>query len=242
MSSPLADFLFEAVNFLILAAVLGWLFFKPVRSALARERDERGRVEAETAQLHADAEELAERTRQAWSGVDADIAAHREELLAAARAEVAQLKDQARAAQAEERRAVDDQLRASREAEAERVAGVVGDIAAASVSRLLTSVDGPSLDAALVRLACEELSSGPPPGAGVQVESARPLDPADRDALARVLGPGFFERVVPDLGAGVRVLTASGQVDATASGLARHAARALARESAADDRRGAGDG
>ena len=229
MSTPLADFLFEAVNFLILAAVLGWLFFKPVRSALTRERDDRARVEAETARLHADADDLASRTRQAWAGVDADIAEHRERLLAAARADVARLKEQARAAQAAERAAFDDQLRAAREAEAEQVAGIVGALAGASVSRLLEAVDGPALEAALVRLACEELAALPRTDGGAEVESARPLTEAERAALAGVLRDGFGERVVPELGAGVRVTTGAGQVDATASGFARHAAHELTR-------------
>ena len=38
MSPTLTTFLFEAANFLVLAAVLGWLFFKPVRQALADHR------------------------------------------------------------------------------------------------------------------------------------------------------------------------------------------------------------
>ena len=39
VSPTLTTFLFEAANFLVLAAVLGWLFFKPVRQALVDHRE-----------------------------------------------------------------------------------------------------------------------------------------------------------------------------------------------------------
>ena len=38
MSPELTNFLFEAANVLTLAAVLGWLFFEPVRAQLDKER------------------------------------------------------------------------------------------------------------------------------------------------------------------------------------------------------------
>jgi F0F1-type ATP synthase membrane subunit b/b' len=42
VSPTLTTFLFEAANFLVLVALLSWLFFKPVRQALA---DHRARLE-----------------------------------------------------------------------------------------------------------------------------------------------------------------------------------------------------
>lgn len=242
MSSTLADFLFEAVNFLILAVVLGYLFFKPVRAALNRERDERARVEADTARLHADADELARKARDAWAGVDADIAEHRERLLTAAHSEMAQVKEQAREVQAAERRSFEAQLRAAREAQAGELASVIGQVAAGSVVRLLTTIDGPELDSALVRTACAEL--GPAPGAHgrpADVESARPLGADDLAELSRALGGDFTRRVVPELGAGVRITTATGQVDATAAGFARLAAREIARDAGVLDTRSGDD-
>ncbi|NJN47909.1 MAG: hypothetical protein HC808_17125, partial [Candidatus Competibacteraceae bacterium] len=49
----MATFLFEAANFLVLAGVLGWLFFKPVRQALI---DRQVKFEADAVQA---AEKLA---------------------------------------------------------------------------------------------------------------------------------------------------------------------------------------
>ena len=39
MSPTLANFIFETVNFLLLAAALGWVLYKPVRHALDAEQD-----------------------------------------------------------------------------------------------------------------------------------------------------------------------------------------------------------
>ena len=47
MAPWVANFLFEAVNFLLLAGALGWLFFRPVRTALDAERERRAKEEAE---------------------------------------------------------------------------------------------------------------------------------------------------------------------------------------------------
>ena len=87
---------------------------------------------------------------------------------------------------------------------------------------------GPSLDLALVRAATRELASLPPAAlrSGL-VEVARPLEPEARSLLGGALGVSFEARVVEELGAGVRVTTSAGQVDATASALARRAARVV---------------
>ena len=93
---------------------------------------------------------------------------------------------------------------------------------------LLAALDGPDLDHALTRAACERLAALPKFDAGsVLVESARPLQGPQRLALQQVLGEGFSERTVQQLGAGVRVTTSSGQIDATAVAFAREAARRL---------------
>lgn len=235
MSTALANFLFEAVNVLLLAAALGYFFFKPVRAALDRERDQRAQADAEVARLRAEAEELTGRAKASWAAADAQITEHRERLLSAARAEVARLKEQARSEQTSERQAFDKDLRAAREAQTDELAAAVGEVAAAGVRRLLDSVAGPDLDTALVRAAVEELRRTPSATGGTLVECPRPLGAGARAELAAVLGPDFAERIVPELGAGVRVTTGAGQVDATAAGFARLAAREVARISRGPD-------
>ncbi len=70
MSSALANFLFEAANFLLLAAALGWLLFKPVRRALDAERARHAREEDESKRLRAEAEVLAREARSAREAAD----------------------------------------------------------------------------------------------------------------------------------------------------------------------------
>ncbi|HUB06711.1 MAG TPA: hypothetical protein VMB50_06910, partial [Myxococcales bacterium] len=55
----------------------------------------------------------------------------------------------------------------------------------------------------------------------------RPLEPETTRLVAAALGREPEVRVVADLGAGVRVTTPAGQVDATAAAIARQAARAV---------------
>ena len=64
VSPSLTTFLFEAANFLLLAAVLGWIFFRPVRAAIERRRaaleterrdGERARADAERQLVEAEA-------------------------------------------------------------------------------------------------------------------------------------------------------------------------------------------
>ena len=233
MSPAFANFLFEAVNFLLLAGALGYLFFKPVRAVLDREREGRRRDEEERARLLDEAESLNREARVARQATDADLELRRERLLAAARLEVARNQELARQAQAAERHAFDQELHAAREAETHALAATLGEVAAASVTRLLASIDGPDLDAALVRSACEELRKLPEAArTAATVETAHPLTADSRAQLGDVLGPAFPEHVVGALGAGVRITTGVGQIDATAAAFARLAAREVSHTSA----------
>jgi F0F1-type ATP synthase membrane subunit b/b' len=236
MSPALTNFLFEAVNFLLLAAVLGWLLFKPVRRALDAERARHDREVEESKRLRAEAESLANDARAAKTAAGHEADERRRETLEAARQEAAEIVEAARKAQLDERRRFEQELSSRREAEASALADVVGRIAAESVRSLLHTVEGPELDAALVRAARAELDAVPREARkAAVVESARPLDAKSRSLLQAALGDGFRERVVPELGAGVRVTTPAGQIDATATSLARQAASTLKRAAAADE-------
>lgn len=87
-----------------------------------------------------------------------------------------------------------------------------------------------------MRAACRELGEVPEDARRQsRVETARPLEAEARRMLSDVLGEDFREEVVADLGAGVRVTTRRGQVDASAAALAREAAQRLT-ESLTDER------
>lgn len=242
VSPFLANFLFEAANFLLLAAALGWILFKPVRRALDAEAARRAGEEAERARLRADVDAAAREARAARDAAERDAAATRQTALAAARAEAAAIVEDARKERARERGVLERELAAARAAEAAALAEVVGQVAAGSVQALMAALQGPSLDLALVRAACAELAALPGGVRGpVVVESARPLEAEARSLLEAVLGGGHEHRIVAELGAGVRVTSPAGQVDATPASFARQAARALS-DVAAPAGGGAGPG
>lgn len=227
MSPSLANFLFELVNLLLLAGGLGWVLFKPARRALDSERERRSAEQAEAEKARADAlatkaaaEELAQR-------LHSEAEDRERELLEASKKDASKLLADARADIEKERRALVAELQAARESSAIESAELVGRIAAGAVRDLLEAIEGPALDEALVLRAIPELerlgSRGREP---LSIETARPLTPKSKQALAALLG-AVQERVVPELGAGVRVTTRGGQVDATAAALARQAAEAL---------------
>jgi F0F1-type ATP synthase membrane subunit b/b' len=228
VSPTLANFFFEAANFLVLAASLGWLLFKPIRRALEAERARHDQITADAERARAEADATLQAARKTRDSAVQQGDAERIEIVAAARNEAARILEETRAAQATERRHFERELETSRGAQGIAMADTLGRIAAAAVAKLLAAIDAPALDVALSRAAATELSGLPASvRANAVVESARPLDAAARRALEDLLGSAFEARVVPDLGAGVRVTTAGGQVDASALSIAREAARSV---------------
>lgn len=225
MSPSAVTFLFEAANFLVLAGVLAWIFFRPVRAA----------IEARRAALDAERREAAAALAEAQRRLDAAQARGRAAeaaapaLEAAARAEAerqaAAIVEAARAAAGRERARADAELSALRRHQGELA---MRDVAAAVrevLVRLLARIEGPELDLALARAAAGELHRlGPYDGdATLVIECARPLADDARALLASALGRAAADlvpRVVPELVAGVRVVTPRGLVDASAAGLA----------------------
>jgi F0F1-type ATP synthase membrane subunit b/b' len=228
VTPSLANFLFEAVNFALLAAALGWILFKPVRQALARERERQSMSEQEQARLHSEAQALLEEARVSRAHADQESDKQRDEILAAARTEAARMLDDARRNQATERRTFEQELAARLAGEATALAGTVARIVGESIVELLASLEGPDLDAALTRAACAELKGlSDSDRTSILVESAHPLTPEVRSLLVGAIGPSFQERVVAELVAGVRVTTPAGQIDATALAISRQAAGAI---------------
>jgi F-type H+-transporting ATPase subunit b len=228
MSAWLANFLFEMLNFLVLVGALGWLLFKPVRQALEAERTRHAHMEQELNQRGAETKALAEQTQAAWNSAHSEIERQRSEFLAAARKEAEQLREEAVRKLAAEREAMARDLAAARREQALALTETVGRMAGEAVQRLLASLDGPALDLALVRGACEEVRLWPSEArARAVVETARPLSSDGRRLLREALQSDFREVALVDLGAGVRITTPAGQVDASATALAREAVRAV---------------
>jgi F0F1-type ATP synthase membrane subunit b/b' len=241
LSPALANFLFEAANFLVLAGALAWLLFKPMRNALQAEQERRAEEESKIAKARDEADALMTEARDAHNKLETELEEQRTAMLAEARKEIADLKEKARKEQFAETQANEKKQEAARRAQARQLATTLGRISAASVRDLLDTVSGPSLDLALVRAACGELSALPS-GAKTSciVESARPLEDAARSLLREAIGHDFEERIVAELGAGVRVTTTQGQIDGSATSLAQQAAQQIEARAMGSTGRGEG--
>jgi F0F1-type ATP synthase membrane subunit b/b' len=233
VSPAWVTFLFEAANFLLLAAVLGWAFFRPIRAAL---EERRARLEGEE---RAAAEKLAEAERALAEAsarrreLEGSLASLRERMHQEAEQERARLLETAREQAQRERETLKTELAAVRKGQTRRIAGDAAGAAREIVLRLLERIAGPDLQQSLVDAACRELAGLAASGgtlAPLVVESPHALEPAALDSLGRAAGVDPSEvgtRVVADLAVGVRVLTSRGLIDASAAGLAAEAERAL---------------
>ena len=229
MSPTVANFLFEAANLLLLMLGLAWFGFRPVRAALDAERARHAKLGEEASKARTEAEELSAQARASRDEARRLAEARRTEILAGAREEAASVARQAEQDREHQRRAFEREQHAAARGQVETIGDAVGLVASESVRRLLAVIDGPALDRALVGAASEQLRALPASARdGALVETARPLDPEARTLLAEWLGNAASERLVPELGAGVRVTTSAGLVDASARAIAAQAARALA--------------
>lgn len=232
MSPSWLTFLFEAANFLLLAAVLGWLFFRPVRAAIERRRSEIESERVAAEQARAEAERIVRDTHERRAELEESIEALRERVRREAEEEGRRLLEEARAQTQRERDAFKQELVSLRRAQARSLARDAAFAAQDIVVRLLRAVEGPELEPLLLGAARRELAKLRSAGAlaPLLVESAAPLDPEALAGLAEAAGLAGTElahRVDPALVAGLRVLTARGLVDVSAAGLAAQAQHVL---------------
>jgi len=232
MSATWVTFLFEAANFLLLAAVLGWLFFRPVRGALERRRSELEREQRAAAADRAEAERALGEARAQRIEAEGSLEELRERVQREAEKERARLVEAARAQTQREREALKEELVSLRRAQARSLARDAAFAAKEIVVRLFEEMEGADLERTLLEAACRQLEELRSSGslAPVVVESARALDDEALAALAEAAGVARTDsrhRVDSNLVAGLRVLTAKGLVDASAEGLAAQAERVL---------------
>jgi F-type H+-transporting ATPase subunit b len=238
VSPTLTTFLFEAANFLLLAGLLGWLFFQPVRRMLAEQRERIDAAEHEAQQRLAEAEKVRAEIEQQKKSLHEEFDKRRADELEAAQKKAQQIVEQAQAAAAREREAQSRQAAQMAETQAARLERAATTAAAEVVSRMLRQIEGPDLQSALLQAACRQLRAQQPEQLGVlRVESAAALSPAERAQVEDAAGiaNGDADRriqwhVSRDLGPGVRIVTKAGVIDATADGLSHFALRALRSE------------
>lgn len=232
MSASWVTFLFEAANFVLLAAVLGWLFFRPVRDALERRRSEFEAEQRAAAEAREQAERALQDARARRAELEGSLEELRERVRSEAETERERLLEEARARVQKERETLKAELVSLRRGQTQALARDAAFAAKEIVVRLFEEMGGTDLEQTLLRTACRELEKLRASGAlaPVIVESLQPLDDQAIAALAEASGLATTEvaqRVDPDLVAGLRVLTARGLVDASAAGLAAQAERVL---------------
>jgi F0F1-type ATP synthase membrane subunit b/b' len=231
LSPNVATFLFEAANFALLAAVLGWAFFRPVQGAIEAHRAgleaARRAAEEDRAEAALRLAEVEARQRE----VEASLEPLRAALRRDAESEATRLREAARRGAEDERAALRAELASLRRAHARALARDAAGAARLLVERLLAAVDGPELDLAMVRAFARKLSGQSLATAGtVLVETARPLSAEASETLALALGSAPGEprvRVVPSLIGGLRVTTDAGLIDASIAGMGEEAEREL---------------
>ena len=236
MSPTVTTFLFEIINFLILASVLSWLLFTPIRNALEARRS------AQERQVQDAAAKLAEAER-ARGDIERERGALQEEhdrILKDARTAAQKESDtivaQGRDAASRERAAALRELSNLTQTQLERLSTAVAIAANRAVEKLLVDLGGPDLERQLVQSACVEWGRLDGKARGlIVIESSAPLSPESIAILNRTLGeiesPQY--RIRPELGAGLRIQSERGMIDASAVGLAAYAERVLARQLAA---------
>lgn len=222
------------MNFIVLAAVLGWLFFKPVRQAL---NERRAKFEAEAqraAQKLAEAERMQQDIDATHANLQAELNELRSRELESVRRQAEQILTDARLAAERQREISRRQAARMSETQRDTLAEVAAAAAAETVGRLFEQIGGPELQSALIESACQQLRSLPQNAiAPVKIESALPLSSEQLAAVNDALGPaanGADFRTVNGLGAGVRIATGQGLIDASVSGLTQFARQSLVQE------------
>lgn len=231
MSPTLTTFLFETANFLVLTAMLGWLFFAPVRQALT---DRQAKSESESqlaAQKLAEAEKVQQEINSTRASLQTELDEQRTREIAAARKRADQLLDEARTAAQRELEISRRQANRMSETQQNTLAQVAATAAGDTVGRLLEQIGGPDLQSALIEAACQQLRSFPQDAISpVKIESTQPLSDNQvaklKDALGTAADTADF-RTVDDLGIGIRISTGKGLIDASISGLTQFARQSL---------------
>jgi F0F1-type ATP synthase membrane subunit b/b' len=240
VSPVLTTFLFELINFLLLAALLGWLLFKPVRAAVESRRNQERQRDEELTKRQADVEKAEAEVRDARTAFEADMAQARSARLEAAERDAAAIVRRARDAADAETTRLTGLAERLEDAQLQRLAVAVAAASQDSVRRLLAALEGPDLQSGLVGAAGHALAELDGASLGdVRVESSVALAAPDRIALTNALGSRATSTafaVVPSLGAGVRITTSRGVIDTTAAGAAAEAERQLRRTLVADAR------
>jgi F0F1-type ATP synthase membrane subunit b/b' len=157
VSADWVTFAFEAANFLLLMALLAWLFFRPLRASLERRRLELASEQSAAAAARGQAEREREQLALDRSAQEAEWVTTRERLRGEAEGEREALLEASRAQMMRERERLDQELQAARRAQTHALARDAAFAGHAIVLRLLAELKGPELEEMLLAAACRNL-------------------------------------------------------------------------------------
>lgn len=231
MQDSLWTFAFEIANFVMLAGLLGWFFFKPVRNAIEQQQDEARQLEEQSKAKLAYAENIEKELNQKREHVSQELEEMRAAAKRSADREGEQIIAKARADAIEELAQLKGRKIQIEQAQARQLAKFISDKTTNVISKLLKDIDGPDLESALLQASIRQLepisSSRLAP---VSVETATELDAESKIRLCEAIHQpqdSVLFLVIPELIGGLRVSTSQGLVDASIAGLARYAEQEL---------------
>jgi F0F1-type ATP synthase membrane subunit b/b' len=231
VSPSLTTFIFETANFVALAALLAWLFFKPVRSAIETQRLNIRTQEEEAARKLSEAEQIRQEIDSQRRQLNTELERMRAESRTTAKQESDALLAATRAQLERERTVLQRDMLNLEKSQITRLAGVLASAAHATIKRFFEQLEGPELEQLLLKSACRELTLLAAHALGpVTIECATSLDTEAQQTIALAMGAHqttMDVRVVPELVAGVRIATQQGLIDASVTGLARFAEQVL---------------
>ncbi len=232
MSPAITTFLFEAANFLVLAGVLTWLLFRPVRSAIEQRRDAIAREGQQAAERLAEADRMRAEIADRLAKLDEELRAQREASRQNAALESERILAETREAAERERAALKRQMAYLDHARMERLSNIIAAATGQAVGRLLQDIADSNLDKALLNEGrCRLESINGKAIAPVLIESARKLSDEERSSLQNAIkmpGQTIEFRVAEELKVGLRISTNQGLIDLSGAGLAEFAERRLA--------------
>ena len=226
--------MFEIANFVTLAAVLAWLFFKPVRKALEDQRAKAKLQEQEASEKLAAAERLRQEIESQRETLATELETMRIKAREAAKQEAEQIVAEGRAHVERELATLKRDALHIERAQTAKIARAVAVATHGTMKRFLEQMEGPELEQTLIKAACRQLKTFSNNSlAPVTVESATAIDEPSRQLIDSALGHAAKTadyRLDPELKGGLRISTAHGLIDASIAGLANFAEQSLSAE------------
>jgi F0F1-type ATP synthase membrane subunit b/b' len=236
MSESMVTFIYELANFVIFVALLGWLFVKPIREFLDDQTARNVAAEKQARENLAESESLREQLSQQRARFAEEAEQHRQSILQESRREAQMLLDESKRQIADQQEQLRREARKIRQGQLSELSDMVALATSHAVAHLLSQIDGPQLESALVESACRQLQANQPgPEETIIIECAEEPGTELREQIAQAAGRtsanGSLQcRIASDLIGGIRIRTSSGMIDHSIAGLSQFVEQVLQRE------------